>query len=149
MHEGISSGREELRLEYKPDTTGDELLNKLSKNHDKDISYGSTSNGVHKDDIIFYINDINARLFGSQGQQRSACLSTKLAEIELIKSEKGENPVLLLDDVLSELDKLRQNSLVEAIGDIQTIITCTGIEDSIRSISEKSKIFTVKNGKIL
>jgi DNA replication and repair protein RecF len=149
LHSRISSGREQLRLEYKPDVEGEEFLSKLSKNHEKDIAYGSTSNGIHKDDIVFYLNDINARNFASQGQQRSACLSTKLAEIELIKSEKGENPVLLLDDVLSELDKLRQHSLIEAMGDIQTIITCTGIEDSIKNISTKSKIFIIKNGKII
>jgi DNA replication and repair protein RecF len=149
LHTEISSGREELRLEYKPDVTEDEFLQRLSSNHERDIAYGSTTNGIHKDDIAFYINDVNARSFGSQGQQRSACLSAKLAEIELIKSEKDENPILLLDDVLSELDKLRQQSLVNAIGDIQTVITCTGIEDSIKNISQKSKIFNVKNGKIL
>lgn len=149
MHKSISAQREALRLEYKADVSGDELLNKLKSGHDKDIAYGSTLHGIHKDDIVFYINDINARSFGSQGQQRSACLSAKLAEIELIKEETGENPILLLDDVLSELDKLRQHSLIGAIGDIQTIITCTGIEDSIKNISTKSKIFTVKNGKIL
>ena len=149
MHSHISSGREKLCLEYKSDVTEEDFLSKLEKSHEKDIIYGSTSHGIHKDDIIFYINDVNARGFGSQGQQRSACLSTKLAEIELIKSERGENPVLLLDDVLSELDRLRQQSLIDAIGDIQTVITCTGIEDSIKNISSKSKIFNIKNGKML
>lgn len=149
IHSHISSDREILHLEYKPDVTEDDFLSKLADYHNKDIIYGSTSHGIHKDDIVFYINDINARSFGSQGQQRSVCLSAKLAEIELIKSERGENPVLLLDDVLSELDKKRQQSLIETIGGIQTIITCTGIEDSIKNISSKSKIFNIKNGKVL
>ena len=149
MHTNISSGREKLRLEYKPDIKDEDFLYKLQKNHDRDIAYGSTSHGIHKDDIAFFINDVNARDFGSQGQQRSACLSAKLAEIELIKREKNEDPVLLLDDVLSELDKIRQKCLVESIGSIQTIITCTGIEDFIRNISSNSKIFNIKNGKIL
>lgn len=149
MHSLISSGRERLRLEYKPDISDGDFLKKLNEYTERDIAYGSTSHGIHKDDIAFYINGINARSFGSQGQQRSACLSAKLAEIELIKSERGENPVLLLDDVLSELDKIRQQCLIETIGSIQTIITCTGIEDSIKNISSKSKIFNIKNGKIL
>lgn len=149
IHLKISSGREELRLEYKPDVKAEDFLLKLTKNREKDIIYGSTSVGIHKDDILFLLNDINAKSFGSQGQQRSACLSVKLGELELIKAEKGSNPVLLLDDVLSELDKNRQKSLIEGIGNIQTIITCTGIEDSIKNLSQNSKIFNIKNGKVL
>ena len=149
IHKKISSGAEELYIEYKNDVSEKDFISKLKKNHERDIVTGSTSHGVHKDDVVFFINGKNTRLFGSQGQQRSACISTKLAEIELIRSERGENPVFLLDDVLSELDKQRQQSLINAIGDMQTIITCTGIEDSIKDISSKSKIFNIKKGKIL
>lgn len=149
MHGKISQNSELLSIVYKPNTKQEDYLSKLSKNHERDIMLGSTSSGVHKDDIAFYINGVNARSFGSQGQQRSACISAKLAEIELITSERGESPVLLLDDVLSELDGSRQKCLINSIGNIQTVITCTGIEDYIKDISVKSKIFNVKNGKVL
>lgn len=149
VHENISGGREKLEIVYKPDVTEEEFKDKLASCHERDIIYGSTSHGIHKDDIVFLINDINAKIFASQGQQRSACLSVKLGEIELIKNERDESPVLLLDDVLSELDKTRQQCLIEAIGDIQTIITCTGIEDSIKAIASESRVFNIKNGEIV
>ena len=104
--------------------------------------------GKHKDDVSFTINDSEVKIYGSQGQQRTAALSAKLAEIEIIKEEKGETPVLLLDDVLSELDEKRQYYLLESIKDIQTVITCTGIEDSIKKYTDKSYIFNVENGII-
>ncbi len=149
MHRDISEGKEELTIQYKPDTSAEDYLSRLNKSHERDIILGSTSHGIHKDDIAFMINGINARNFGSQGQQRSACISAKLAEIELIMAERGQSPVLLLDDVLSELDGKRQNSLIKSIGNIQTVITCTGIEDHIKKISSETKIFNVKKGKIL
>jgi len=94
------------------------------------------------------INDSEVKIYGSQGQQRTAALSAKLAEIEIIKKETGETPVLLLDDVLSELDEGRQYYLMESIKDIQTIITCTGIEDSIKKYVKKAAVFNVENGVI-
>ena len=148
IHGKITMGKEKLRLEYKPNISKKAFYKKLVQNREKDILYGNTSSGVHKDDIIFYINEINARDYGSQGQQRTACLSTKMAEIELIKQEKNHYPVLLLDDVLSELDKNRQEYLINNIADVQNIVTSTGIDENIKSMSKNGSIFFVKNGNI-
>ena len=97
---------------------------------------------------LFLINGSEVKTYGSQGQQRTAALSAKLAEIEIVKMETGETPLLLLDDVLSELDGSRQLYLMESIKDIQTIITCTGIEDSIKKYADNAAIFNVENGVI-
>lgn len=99
--------------------------------------------------MVFYINGNNARDYASQGQQRTICLSLKMAEVELIKEKTGAYPVLLLDDVLSELDKNRQDYILKSINNIQTIITCTGLDEITRNIGDKIKIFRVKEGKIL
>ena len=104
--------------------------------------------GPHKDDFIFYINNKDVRKYGSQGQQRTAALSLKLAEIELVKQIIHDTPVLLLDDVLSELDSNRQNFLLNSIGDIQTIITCTGLDEFINSRISINKIYNVVDGKV-
>ncbi len=149
VHGKITEGIENLRLEYKPESTADNLEERIARHRERDIYYGSTSCGPHKDDVIFYINDVNARDFGSQGQQRTACLSVKMAEIDLIRNHKNVNPVLLLDDVLSELDKKRQNYLINSIDDVQTVITCPAVDEALMEISEKSKIFHVFEGKIL
>lgn len=149
IHSEITGEKEDLEIKYKPSVTIEEFEEKLEKSLEKDILYTSTSYGPHKDDIIFLINNINARDFGSQGQQRTVSLSTKLAEINLIKEEKGVLPILLLDDVLSELDKSRQKYLISNIKDIQVIITCTGVEDIIKNLDEECEIFNVKNGNIV
>jgi DNA replication and repair protein RecF len=128
IHNKITHGTENLHLSYKPGILPENYAATLAKSHDKDISRGTTSDGIHTDDIDFTINNISARHFGSQGQQRTAALSAKLAEIELIKQSTNETPILLLDDVLSELDKSRQSFLLEQINDLQTIVTCTGID---------------------
>lgn len=148
IHSVITDNAEKLRLEYKPNVQPGSFYKKLEQNREKDILYGNTSVGVHKDDIVFYINDINARDFGSQGQQRTACLSVKMAEIELIKQEKNQYPVLLLDDVLSELDKKRQTYIINNISDVQTIVTSTGIDENIKNICKDGRIFYVKNGTV-
>ena len=125
--------------------------NRLLENRKKDIKVKSTSVGPHKDDILFFdLNDENKniRVYGSQGQQRTVALSLKLAEIELVKSLINDTPVLLLDDVLSELDSTRQNHLLKSLDDIQTIITCTGLDDFIENRFKINKIFQVKNGKV-
>lgn len=149
IHSEITGQKEDLEIRYKPSVIIEEFEEKLKKNIEKDILYTQTSYGPHKDDILFLINNINVRDFGSQGQQRTVSLSTKLAEIKLIEEEKNISPILLLDDVLSELDKLRQNFLVNNIKNIQVIITCTGIEDVLKNLDEKCNIFNVKEGKIL
>ena len=108
---------------------------RLKRNIDRDIAIGSTSAGIHRDDMVLTIDGNDVRTYGSQGQQRTAALSIKLAEIELIKMRTLHTPVLLLDDVLSELDEHRQGFLFEHIGELQTILTCTGIEDILKKTS--------------
>ncbi len=148
VQNNITNGLETLKIEYIPSVTEDNYEEKLSKALKKDILYGMTSLGIHKDDISFYINDIDVKKFGSQGQQRTASLATKLAEIEIIKIKRNTTPILLLDDVLSELDKNRQQFLIKSIKDIQTIITCTGVEDFIKSFPDTVDILKVENGVI-
>ena len=94
-------------------------------------------------------NDIDLRKFGSQGQQRTAALSLKLSEIELVKKRTDDNPVLLLDDVLSELDNNRQNYLLDSLGNIQTIVTCTGLDDFVNDRFMINKVFHIEQGKII
>ena len=107
-----------------------------------------TSVGPHRDDIAFLNSDIDIRKFGSQGHQRTVALSLKLAELELVKRISKDTPILLLDDVLSELDSNRQNYLLNSIGGIQTIITCTGLEEFVNNRFEINKIFKVENGVV-
>ena len=108
-----------------------------------------TSVGPHRDDFSFIVDGIDIRKFGSQGQQRTAALSLKLSEIELVKKITKDTPILLLDDVLSELDSNRQNYLLNSIGDIQTIITCTGLEEFVNNRFEVNKIFKVSEGTVI
>ena len=150
IHMNITQGAEALEVMYSPDINNAEnYLWDMEKSHNRDISQGSTSHGIHKDDINFAINGISARNFGSQGQQRTAALSIKLAEIEIIKQSTGETPVLLLDDVLSELDSSRQKFLLSQIKDLQTLITCTGLEDVLSKAMGEHRIMHVKNGVIV
>jgi len=105
IHGHITEGREDLTLTYQPNIQNpDDYQDVMQKSQESDVISGTTSLGIHKDDILFTINDIPARNYGSQGQQRTAALSAKLAEIELMRSGAKSTPVLLLDDVLSELD---------------------------------------------
>ena len=148
IHKGISGGKEELVLEYRPDVAEDALEEKLFRNQERDLKFGMTSVGPHRDDLCFLIHNIDIRKFGSQGQQRSCALSLKLSEIELVKESVQDTPVLILDDVLSELDSGRQNFLLNSIHDIQTIITCTGLDDFVKSRFQINKIFKVVNGTV-
>ena len=115
---------------------------------ERDLRMKSTSVGPHRDDLCFLSGDLDIRKFGSQGQQRTAALSLKLAEIELVKRIIGDTPILLLDDVLSELDKNRQNYLLDSIHDIQTVITCTGLDEFVNHRFSINKIFHVKSGHV-
>jgi len=145
IHMKITRNAESLKLTYAPNITdAEKYLQNLEKSRERDIRQAVTSVGIHKDDIDFEINNISARYFGSQGQQRTAALSVKLAEIEIIKQK--ETPVLLLDDVLSELDGSRQKFLLEQIKDIQTLITCTGVEDILKNMG-KHNIIELVEGK--
>ena len=142
IHSFITDGKEKLQLIYAPNIKYDyEKI--LQKTLQRDISLGSTSMGIHKDDLIFEIGNCSARRFGSQGQQRTAALSAKLAEAELINELTGTWPVLLLDDVLSELDKSRHTYLLKKIANMQTILTCTDITGL-----DNVKIFEVKDGVV-
>ncbi|WP_058486403.1 DNA replication/repair protein RecF [Defluviitalea phaphyphila] len=148
IHRNITDKKEELLIGYIPSVDKNEFMGKLKYNIQKDIQNKTTSLGPHRDDISFKINGMDLKTYGSQGQQRTAALSLKLSEIELIKKEIDESPILLLDDVLSELDENRQKDLIESIDDIQTILTCTGIEDIILKQKHRGSIFYVKNGNI-
>jgi DNA replication and repair protein RecF len=144
LHAKIAN--DQLNISYKPNVMEDDFDEKLKKNAERDIFLGATGVGVHKDDLCFDINGFDARVYGSQGQQRTACLCAKLAEISVIKRQKRKSPVLLLDDVLSELDETRQRFLMKNIDGVQSIITCTGVEDAIRGLG--GDVYRVENGKI-
>ncbi len=146
IHRDITGNKESLEVKYIKNVSADNFYDKLKYDLKRDILYGSTSHGIHKDDLVFNINGINARDYGSQGQQRTVCLSLKLAEIEIVKSLLGQPPVLLLDDVLSELDRSRQLYILDKIKNIQTVITSTGIDDL--KDKQNVRIFNVKDGKV-
>ncbi len=146
IHYSLSGGRERIRVQYEPDVEIEEFEKKLSSNQERDIKAKMTTVGPHRDDFSFLIGDIDIRKFGSQGQQRTAALSLKLSEIELVKKITKDTPVLLLDDVLSELDSNRQNYLLNSIGEIQTIITCTGLEEFVNNRFEIDRVYKVTNG---
>jgi len=149
IHSNITDGKEELSLTYQPNVENfEDYSESIKKAEDKDIICGTTSVGVHKDDILFTINEIPARNFGSQGQQRTAALSAKLAEIEIMRESTKSTPILLLDDVLSELDGSRQKFLLTQITDLQTIITCTGLEDVLAKNVNDANVMHVRAGKI-
>jgi DNA replication and repair protein RecF len=126
----------------------EELREVANLSMDTDFRNRHTTRGPQKDDIKVMIDGIDARHFGSQGQQRTAALSLKLAEIELVKKITKENPILLLDDVLSELDSNRQNHLLNSIGDTQTVITCTGLDDFVNNRFEYDKVYKVTEGTV-
>ena len=146
IHKKLSGDKEELSILYEPDVEIEEFEKKLKYNQDRDMKSKMTSVGPHRDDFSFMVGDIDIRKFGSQGQQRTAALSLKLSEIELVKKITKDTPILLLDDVLSELDSNRQNYLLNSIGDIQTIITCTGLEEFVNNRFEVNKVFKVSEG---
>ncbi len=146
IHLKLSGGSENIKIEYEPDVEIDDFENKLRESSEKDFKLKQTSVGPHRDDFSFIANGIDIRKYGSQGQQRTAALSLKLSEIELVKKLTNDTPLLLLDDVLSELDSNRQNYLLNCIGDIQTIVTCTGLEEFVNNRFEINKVFKVSNG---
>lgn len=148
IHYQISGGREELVLRYEPNIDDIFFEDELSKAKQKDLKLCQTTVGPHRDDMLFSNGKIDIRKYGSQGQQRTSALSLKLSEIDLVKRVIHNTPVLLLDDVLSELDSSRQNYLLNSISDIQTIITCTGLEEFVKNRFEINQVFQVVNGKI-
>ncbi len=148
IHRQLTGGKEEIRILYEPDTSAEKFEENMAVNRERDLKYKMSSVGPHRDDICVLINDIDIRKFGSQGQQRSAALSLKLSEIEMIRTIVKTTPVLLLDDVLSELDSSRQRYLLDSIKDIQTFITCTGMDDLLENDFPIDRIFRVVEGTI-
>lgn len=149
IHTKLSGGKEELHIVYEPDVLPEDFEKKLEVSQERDVRLKQTSIGPHRDDFSFMVGEIDIRKFGSQGQQRTAALSLKLSEIELVKKITKDTPLLLLDDVLSELDSNRQNYLLNSIGDIQTIITCTGLEEFVNNRFEINKVFRVSNAAVV
>ncbi len=159
IHEGIAGGTEELKLTYVPSFSEPEeedeavllerFMIKLSQMREQEIRRGMTLGGPHRDDLAFAINGREVHTYGSQGQQRTTALSLKLAEIELIHEEIGEYPVLLLDDVLSELDPYRQTQLIETFqSKVQTFITATGVETLNAERLKDANIYHVHDGHV-
>ena len=156
IHEKITQGKETLEIQYEPNLKpeGDvaqlfeKMKKKLSDTYKSDIYAGNTSVGPHKDDVMILVNGISARQYGSQGQQRTAALSMKLAEIYLIEKEKGEKPILLLDDVLSELDQDRQKYLIKALSESQLFITAAELNPQLLASLPTGNSYLVSNGKI-
>jgi DNA replication and repair protein RecF len=153
LHKEITSDKENIEFQYNTqvDSAGDintQLLQLLKKSRQKDIDRRTTSVGPHRDDFSIDINGVDTRSFGSQGQQRTSILTIKFSSLNIIKEVTGEHPVLLLDDVLSELDFKRKKYILTSISKVQTIITCTGIEDIKSYIDDRATIFYVKDGNV-
>lgn len=156
FYEGISNGKESFSAGYISNTgiysgnifeIKDDILNALKKSRKEEIYQGITGTGPHRDDLEIKINGISARKFGSQGQQRSAALCLKLSEGEILKKITGENPIILLDDVMSELDIERQNYILNNTYGKQVFITCCEPDAHLRNINGKA--FHIKNGEVL
>ncbi|MBQ6734356.1 MAG: DNA replication/repair protein RecF [Lachnospiraceae bacterium] len=152
-HALLTGEKEHLQLSYEPDCTEGRLEEEMRANRTKDVQTAQTNAGPHRDDMKFIVRGkgtekIDIRHFGSQGQQRTAALSLKLSEIQLVKTRQKAQPVMLLDDVLSELDDHRQTQLLESLGGIQTLITCTGLDDFVGKRLSIDKIFHVKEGSV-
>lgn len=159
IHSDITNGSEQLKVTYCPSFTDSEEIDeavvfeqfmvKLSKIRDQEMRRGATLLGPHRDDLLFFINGKEVQTYGSQGQQRTTALSLKLAELELMYEEVGEYPILLLDDVLSELDEYRQTKLIQTFqSKIQTFITTTGLESVHLDQLNNASIFHVNSGSI-
>ena len=160
LHQSITQGRENLTFEYssavKDASTltevelSEALMDLYRQNQSKEIFQGTTLYGPHRDDVRFLINHKNVQTYGSQGQQRTTALSVKLAEIDLMKNQTGEYPILLLDDVLSELDGARQTHLLKTIQDKgQTFLTTPGLSDVARNLIKEPRIFHIRDGQII
>ena len=146
IHGKLSGGREHLSLLYEPNAAAEDLEERLRSSRERDIHMKTTSTGPHRDDFSFMDGEIDLRRYGSQGQQRTCALSLKLSEIDLVKKMIGHRPVLMMDDVLSELDSGRQNYLLNTIGGIQTFITCTGLDEFVNNRFRIDQVYRVENG---
>jgi len=149
IHAELTGEKEKLTLVYEPNVTVEEFADKVARSRDADRKIKSTTVGPHRDDVCIKVNDMDLRLYGSQGQQRTTAISLKLSEIRIIEERIRNKPVLLLDDVLSELDRDRQNYLLGNIRDIQTLITCTGLDEFVQNRFEADRTFRVVSGRII
>lgn len=148
LHKEITEGKESLEVIYEKDCSGD-LLETLTRNHRRDKMRGTTCAGPHRDDLKILVNGIDIRPYGSQGQQRTAALSLKLSELQLIKEETGEEGILLLDDVLSELDAQRQEYLIKSLGAVQLFITATELSKEVRMSLPGGNLYIVSEGSVV
>ena len=156
LHNIMSGGEETLITEYEPDVICENeddyraaIAEALIAAIDKDLFRGYTSAGPHRDDLKLTVNGLDARVYASQGQQRTAALSLKLSEIAVIEQLRGEKPVLLLDDVFSELDATRQRLLLTAVEGCQCFITCTGVEELGPMEDRQMQLFSVRDGAVM
>lgn len=146
IHQEITNNKEDIEIEYKSECkTKEEYLKLLKERRKLDIIKGFTTKGIHRDDFMIYINKKQIDIYGSQGQHRTAILSLKLSELNIVKEEIGEEPILLLDDFMSELDEKRIKSFLEKIENTQVIITCT---EKIEVENKKILIYNVKEGRL-
>ena len=155
LHRSITGGREKLEVAYEPDIDPEspegiygEMLRALEKSRAEDMRRGFTTRGPHRDDIGIALSGIDVRTFGSQGQKRTAALSLKLSELAFIRELKEEAPVLILDDVLSELDEGRQQLLMESMKDCQCFLTCTSLEGLKRAGLGDMRVFRCRGGEM-
>ncbi|EST89171.1 recombination protein F [Vagococcus lutrae LBD1] len=159
IHGAITNHREKLTMQYQPSFVLEEaqtvaeievlFLEALSRQRSRELMLQTTSLGPHRDDVIFFIDGQNVQTYGSQGQQRTTALSVKLAEVELIHEQIGEYPILLLDDVMSELDDERQVHLLAAIeGKVQTFVTTTTLNHLTNKLLSHPEIYLVKDGQV-
>lgn len=157
IYSSITNGAESMRIEYDPylEYSDDKaaqreiIASALEKTLETDLKMRTTTAGPHKDDIKFFVNDINARKYGSQGQQRTCALALKLADLDFIKEETGEEGILILDDVMSELDPTRREYLIRALSENQVFITSTEIDEGLLKAYPDAKIITVKKGTVV
>jgi DNA replication and repair protein RecF len=158
FHEDLTDKRENLSIDYKNQidltddddfsTANEKMLEKLNSHRNGDIESRTTRYGVHRDDLNIYIDGLDVRMYGSQGQQRTASISIKISEIELIKMEVGEYPVLILDDVFSELDEVRQGLLVDKLKHIQMFITTAELSHKNIFNKKNTTVFNIDNGRV-
>lgn len=148
IHNNLTGGKENIELTYEPNVTASAFAQELVVMEKKDLFTKTTNTGPHRDDLSFVSENKDLRKYGSRGQQRTGALSLKLTEIQIVEEKTGEKPLLLLDDVLSELDRNRQNYLLEHIKGIQTIITCTGLEEFVKNGVNMQKTFEIVSGSV-
>lgn len=148
IHKELTNNKEEIKIVYNPNTTIANYNNNLINAFEKEKKYKYTYVGPHKDDFSIMINNKDIKKYASQGQQRTAILSLKFSEIEIYKKEKNDAPILLLDDVLSELDVNRRFYILKYIKNIQTIITCTDVDQDFKKLLHEKQIYNVNNGQI-